>query len=405
MATQSEFTFSARNPSGALIKGRVKAVSEMEVRTRLRDGGYKPVSVKQVGKKKSAGIDLFAKSVTAKEFQVFLRQLSVLLKSGVPLLESLQSLEDSALSPALSRVLRFIIEDIREGKTLSDAMGKHPKVFQPMVVNLVKAGEQGGILDEVLDRLGTYFEKRKKLKAKVVGALIYPVITIAVAISALTAILVFVIPKFEELFKSQKQDLPELTRVVVQMSHAFTANWYIILFVLFVVPAMISFLYKAGPLRRPVDIILLKIPLFGDLIKRSSVARMSRTLSTLLKSGIRINDGIDITIGTMGNVIVDEYMLQAKEGILSGKPFSEPLKQTGFFPTIVLQMVSIGEKTGNLDSMLEKVADFYEEEVEQTAEQLTGLLEPIVIVFLGGMIGTLVVAMFLPIFNMGNAFV
>ncbi len=401
---QTEFSFSARNPQGGLVKGKVKASSEMEVRTRLREGGYKPVSVKQMGKSKSGGIDLFAQQVSPKDFQVFLRQLSVLLKSGVPLLDSLQSLEESALSPALSRILRFIIEDIREGKTLSESMAKHPKVFQPMVVNLVKAGEQGGILDEVLDRLGTYFEKRKKLKSKVVGALIYPVITIVVALSALTAILVFVIPKFEKLFESQGQELPQLTQIVVKMSHAFTENWYILLFGLVVVPMAISFLYKTGPLRRPLDAIFLKIPLFGDLIKRSSVARMSRTLSTLLKSGIRINDGIDITIGTMGNVIVDEYMLQAKEGIMAGKPFSDPLKQTGFFPVIVLQMVSIGEKTGNLDSMLEKVADFYEEEVEQTAEQLTGLLEPIVIVFLGGMIGTLVVAMFLPIFNMGNAF-
>ncbi|MGH1469014.1 MAG: type II secretion system F family protein [Bdellovibrionales bacterium] len=402
--SKTEFSFSARNPQGGLIKGKVKASSEMEVRNRLREGGYKPVSVKQLGKDKSGGIDLFAQKVTPKDFQIFLRQLSVLLKSGVPLLDSLQSLEESALSPALSRVLRFIIEDIREGKTLSESMAKHPKVFQPMVVNLVKAGEQGGILDEVLDRLGTYFEKRKKLKSKVVGALIYPVITIVVALSALTAILVFVIPKFEKLFESQGQELPHLTQIVVKMSHAFTENWYLLLFGLVVVPGVLSFLYKIGPLRRPLDAIFLKIPLFGDLIKRSSVARMSRTLSTLLKSGIRINDGIDITIGTMGNVIVDDYMLQAKEGIMAGKPFSDPLKKTGFFPVIVLQMVSIGEKTGNLDSMLEKVADFYEEEVEQTAEQLTGLLEPIVIVLLGGMIGTLVVAMFLPIFNMGNAF-
>lgn len=402
--TKIDFVFSARNSQGALVKGKVKAVSEMEVRTRLREAGYKPVSVKKTSVKGSTGLDIFAKGVAPKEFQIFLRQLSVLLKAGVPLLESLQSLEESLLSEALSKVLRFIIEDIREGKTLSEAMLKHPKVFQLMVVNLVKAGEEGGILDEVLNRLGTYFEKRKKLKAKVVGALIYPVITIFVAVIALTAILVFVIPKFEQLFKSQGQELPGLTQAVVKLSHNFTEYWYVIVCVVFVIPAILSFLYKTGPMRRPLDALFLRIPLFGDLIKRSSVARMSRTLSTLLKSGIRINEGIDITIGTMGNVIVDDYLLQAKEEILAGKPFSDPLKKTGFFPIIVIQMVTIGEKTGNLDSMLGKIADFYEDEVEQTAEQLTSLLEPIVIVLLGGMIGTLVVSMFLPIFNMGNAF-
>lgn len=399
-----EFTFSARNKQGKMIKGKVKASSEMDVRTRLRDGGFTPVSVKQKGAASHSGLDLFAKSVDPKDFQIFLRQLSVLLKSGVPLLESLESLEESALSPALSRVIKFLIDDIKEGKTLSDAMSKHPKVFPTMVVNLVKAGEQGGILDEVLDRLGAYFEKRKKLKAKVTGALMYPVITIFVALGALTAILVFVIPKFEDLFKSNGQDLPALTRIVVDLSHSFTDNWYFVILFLVVIPMTLSFLYKTGPLTRTLDAIFLKIPVFGDLIKRSAVARMSRTLSTLLKAGIRINDGIDITIGTMGNVIVDEYMIAAKEAILAGKPFSEPLKQANFFPVIVIQMVSIGEKTGNLDSMLEKVADFYEDEVEQTAEQLTAMLEPIVIVFLGGMIGTLVVAMFMPIFSMADAF-
>ena len=397
-----EFTFTAKNSAGKLMKGKVKAESEMEVRTKLRDGGYQPIKVSRVGGKTQA-FDLFAKKITLKEFQIFLRQLSVLLSSGVPLLESLNSLHESAISPALSRVLKFMIEDIREGKTMSDAMARHPKVFEPMVVNLVKAGEQGGILDEVLGRLGDYFEKRKKLRSKIVGAMLYPVVTILVAIGAMSAILIFVIPKFEDLFKSQGQDLPEMTKIVVNMSHMLTERWYVIVFVFVALPMILSFLYKTGPLRRPLDMFFLKIPIFGSLIKRGAVARMSRTLSTLLKSGIRINDGIDITIGTMGNVIVDEYMLQAKEEILSGKPFSEPLKKTGFFPVIVVQMISIGEKTGNLDSMLEKVADFYEEEVETTADQLTSLLEPVVIVVLGGMIGFLVVAMFLPIFNLGNA--
>jgi len=402
MAQQIKFYFTSKDPSGRIVKGRVKGESEMDVRSRLRVAGHSPLTIRTTQAKSS--FDLFAKSVTAKEFQIFLRQLSVLLKSGVPLMESLMSLEESAISPALSRVLKFLIEDIKEGKTLSDAMLKHPKVFEHMVVNLVKAGEQGGILDEVLDRLGTFFEKRKKLKAKIVGALMYPAVTILVAVGALTAILTFVIPKFEKLFNSNGQELPEMTKIVVAMSYGFRNNWPIFFGLLVCVPVVISYLYKAGPMRRPVDQILLRLPLFGSLVKRGAVARMSRTVSTLLKSGIRIHEALDITIGTMGNVIIDEHMADAREQIMSGKPLTEPLRRSGFFPVIVTQMIAIGEQTGSLDSMLERVADFYEDEVETTATQLTALLEPIIIVVLGGMIGFLVVAMFLPIFNMGNAF-
>jgi len=402
MSAQIKFYFTSRDPSGNLVKGSARGESELDVRSRLRAAGHSPLTVKTTERK--GGFDLFAKSVTPKEFQIFLRQLSVLLKSGVPLLESLKSLEESAISPSLTRVLNFLIEDIKEGRTLSDGMSRHPKVFDSMVVNLVKAGEQGGILDEVLDRLGTFFEKRKKLKSKIVGALMYPAVTIAVAIAALTAILVFVIPKFEKLFKSNGQDLPAMTKIVVSLSHGFRDNWIVLFLVIVGAPIAISYLYKQGPLRRPVDQILLRLPLFGSLVKRGAVARMSRTVSTLLKSGIRIHEAIGITIGTMGNVIIDEHMADAREQIISGKPLTEPFKKSGFFPVIVIQMISIGEQTGSLDSMLEKVADFYEDEVEATAEQLTSLLEPVVIVVLGGMIGFLVVAMFLPIFNMGNAF-
>ena len=399
---QVKFYFTSRDQAGNLIKGSARGDSELDIRSRLREAGHSPISIKST--ERTGGFDLFAKAVTPKEFQIFLRQLSVLLKSGVPLLESLVSLEESAISPALSRVLKFLIEDIKEGKTLSDAMKRHPKVFESMVVNLVKAGEHGGILDDVLDRLGTFFEKRKKLKSKVVGALMYPAVTIAVAIVALTAILVFVIPKFEKLFQSNGGDLPAMTQMVVNMSHGFRDYWYVIAAVTVGLPIAVSYLYKAGPFRRPIDQILLKLPLFGSLVKRGAVARMSRTVSTLLKSGIRIHEALNITIGTMGNVVVDEHMAVAREEIMAGKPLTEPLRKSGFFPVIVIQMISIGEQTGSLDSMLEKVADFYEDEVETTAEQLTSLLEPVVIVVLGGMIGFLVVSMFLPIFNLGNTF-
>ncbi len=396
-----EFDFSARKPQGGLVKGKVKAFSEMEVRARLREKGFNPVFVKQI-EGKAGGSSIFSKKLSDKEFQLFLRQFSVLLKSGVPLLESLKSLKEGASSSTLSELLRSLIQDIEKGKTLYEGMNKHIKTFEPMVVNLVKVGEHGGVLAEIFDQLGIYFEKRKRLKSKVIGALTYPVITIVVALGALTAILAFVIPKFEKLFTAKGQELPQLTQMVIDLSHIFIENWYIVIFATVVLPVGLSFFYKTGPLRESLDALFLRIPLFGDLIKKSCIARMSRTLSVLLRSGIRINDAMDITIGTMGNVIVDKYMIEAKVGIMEGQPLSKMLKQTKFFPIIVIQMILIGEKTGNLDSMFGKIADFYEEEVEQVADQLTGLLEPAVIVFLGGMVGTLVIAMFLPVFNMSS---
>ncbi len=395
-----KFNFLAKNAQGTVIKGKIEAFSEMEARARLRENNLKPISVKQT--KKEATSSFFTKQLNSKEFLIFLRQFSVLLESGVPLLESLKSLAAGTSSKTLSETLKSLIESVEDGKMLHEGMRKHPKIFDPMVVNLVKVGEHGGVLSKILDELGVYLEKREKLKSKVIGALTYPVITIIIAFGALATILTFVIPKFEKLFAAKGAKLPQLTQTVVELSHALKENWYIVILGVVVLPLCLSFFYKSGPLRHLLDAAFLKVPLFGDLIKKSCVARMSRTLSILLKAGIRINDAMDITTGTIGNVIVDEYIIQAKKGVIAGKPFSQILKDTNFFPGIALQMILVGEKTGNLDSMLGRVADFYESEVEQTAGKLTSLLEPIIIVFLGGMVGTLVIAMFLPIFNMSN---
>lgn len=395
-----DFYFTAKAPNGKTVKGKISANSALQVKQMLKSKGYRPISVKSSSLKKSA---LSKGKVNPKEFQIFLRQLSVLLSSGVRLLESLEALRESSFSKTFDAILDSLIKDISEGRSLSEAMGKHPKTFQPMVVNLIRAGEEGGILDSILDRLSIYYEKRRKLKSKVIGALIYPIITVIVAVLALVAILTFVIPKFSELFESQGLELPQMTQFVINLSNFFAEYWYAFIGVFFGGPILLVYLHRSGIGRRALDAFFLKVPLFGALIKKSAVARMSRTLSTLLTSGIRVNEAIDITIGTMGNVLIDEYMMVAKNEIIAGKPLSEPLSHSNFFPKIVVQMVSIGEKTGQLDDMLSKVADFYEEEVEAAASHLTSMLEPLIIVVLGGLVGFLVISMFLPIFNLGNA--
>ena len=400
-----EFKFSAKSPDGKIVAGKVKAASEGEVKARLREKGFQPISVKTAKSTQAFLNDIFQKKIDQKELQVFLRQLAIMIKAGVPLIDSLDSLRDSAFSKYFSAILDKIVADINNGLSFSEAMQNRGNVFTPMVINLIKAGEAGGVLEEVLDRLAVYFEKRQKLQSKVKGALIYPIATIVISIGALVAVLVFVVPKFEELFSSQGQELPGLTKFVVNLSDTFVENWYFFLFVVIGMPIIFVTLYRLRIIKPQVDALVFKIPLFGDLIKRSSIARMSRTLGILLKSGVRINEGLDVTSKSVDNMTFQKLMNNAKDQIIAGKSFSEPIKESGFFPKLVIQMITTGEKTGNLDSMLERMADFYDEEVESTADQLTSLLEPIIIVFLGGMIGFLVVAMFLPIFNLGNAFV
>lgn len=400
-----EFKFSAKSPDGKIISGKVKAASEGEVKARLRDKGFQPISVTNASVSQSLMNDVFQKRIDQKELQVFLRQLSIMIKAGVPLIDSLDSLRDSAFSKFFSLILNKIISDINNGLSFSQAMQNRGGAFSPMVINLIKAGEAGGVLDEVLDRLAVYFEKRQKLQSKVKGALIYPIVTVVVSVAALAAVLIFVVPKFEDLFSSQGQDLPDLTKFVVNISDAFVANWYLILFVVIGAPMILVVLYRLSIIKSQFDAFVFKIPLFGDLIKRSSIARMSRTLGILLKSGVRLNEGLDVTIKSVDNLTFQKIMNRAKEQIIEGRSFSEPIKSSGFFPKLVVQMITTGEKTGNLDNMLERMADFYDEEVENTADQLTSLLEPMIIVFLGGMIGFIVIAMFLPIFNLGDAIV
>ncbi len=400
----AKFKFSAKSPNGKVIKGVVLANSSNEVKAKLRSKSFQPISVKAVGVK-SPGVSIFSgKKLNNKEFQVFLRQLSTMIKAGVPIVDSLNSLKQSAFSKQFVKVLDGLVESIASGLSLSDSMKKSDGVFGPMVINLVRAGEEGGVLDEVLDRLALFYEKRQKLKNKVKGALIYPVTTVFVAIFVMSAMLIFVVPKFKEIFESQGQELPAITQFVVNLSENFMNNTIPIFSVIIGGPVIFLILYRSGAITFPVDKFVFKIPLFGDLIKRGSLARLCRTLSVLLKSGVRLNESLEISKKTIENVYFQKILDSVKDDIVVGKPFSSPLKKhSSFFPSLAVQMVSTGEKTGNLDTMLESMADFYEDEVEATADQLTSLLEPMIIVVLGGMIGFLVVSMFMPIFQLGSA--
>ncbi|MEK6554816.1 MAG: type II secretion system F family protein, partial [Bdellovibrionota bacterium] len=296
-----------------------------------------------------------------------------------------------------------IITDVGAGKRLAETMKKHPQIFDQMYTNLVNAGEESGKLDTVLDRLAGYIEKSVKLKAKLKGAMFYPIAVLAVSALVISGILWFVIPKFVEIFQSSGMQLPWLTQKVVDGSDYFKNHWYLFVGAAFLIPMAFRQYYATDDGKRTLDSFFLKIPVFGDLIIKGGIARFARTMSTMLAAGVKIIEAIDIAAGTTGNWVVEQTFLTTKESINKGKTFSEPLKKAKFLPEMVSQMIAVGEQTGSLDAMLDKVANFYEEEVEQATDAMTSVIEPIMMVFLGGIVAVLVIAMYLPIFGMAGA--
>jgi type IV pilus assembly protein PilC len=395
----AKYNYLAKDASGKLIKGIIDVYSISEARTVLKGQNLTPVSITLQNNLMSG---LTRVSVSAKELQIFSRQFAVLIESGVPILESLTSISEGLSNKNFKMAIDDIVRQISTGRKLSEALSLYPGIFSKLYVNLVKAGEEAGVLDEVLDRLAVYIEKSNALKSKITGALWYPVVTMVIAFSAVTIVLVFVIPKFQDLFSQQGQSLPMLTQKVINLSNSLQANWYIYLGVTTAIPVLLMLYYKTPNGRQVIDRILIRIPVFGSLIIKSCVARMSRTLSTLLKAGVQLVEAIDITAGVAGNAVLENDLETAKRSIIQGRSFVEPLKKSAMIPLMVAQMIAIGEKTGNIDTMLVKIADFYEAEVETAADALTSLIEPLLIVFLGGTVGVLVIAMFLPIFNLAG---
>jgi type IV pilus assembly protein PilC len=338
-----------------------------------------------------------------RDIVIFTRQFSTMINAGLPLVQALTILAEQSQNRTLSDITRKVVFDVESGNTVADAMGKHPQAFSPLYVNMVAAGEAGGILDTILMRLATFMEKNDALVRKVKGAMIYPSVIMSVAGIAVTVLLIFVIPVFENLFSSAGLALPLPTRVVMGASRFLKGYWYI------VICAAVSswFLYKrytAKPEGRlKVDRLLLKVPVLGDVLRKSAVSRFTRTLGTLVSSGVSILDGLEITAKTAGNRVVQDAIMESRSSIAGGDTIAQPLKKSGVFPPMVISMISVGEQTGGLDEMLTKIADFYDDEVDAAVGNLLSLLEPIMIVFLGVVVGGMVISMYLPIFDMINA--
>jgi type IV pilus assembly protein PilC len=343
-----------------------------------------------------------APSVGVSDVAIFSRQFSTMINAGLPVLQCLSIIADQQTNATFKRVIGAIKDDIGSGGNLSDSMGKHPKIFNELYVNMIRSGELGGVLDTILERLSIYMEKAEALRRKIKSALMYPTIVVSVAVLVIVFLMIKVIPTFQSVFESFGHALPPLTQMVVNISNFMQKYWYVVLGTPVVFVMLFNVFKKTPRGAYLVDKMMLKLPVFGDLLKKAAVAKFSRTLGTLLKSGVPILEALETVAKTSGNKVVEEVINGARASIREGQGMTEPLKKGGVFPAMVLQMVAVGEETGKIDEMLMRAADFYEEEVDTAVEGLSAILEPIIIVFLGISIGTIVVAMFLPMFEMGN---
>jgi len=398
---QPVFLWKAKAPSGEERSGEMEAASREEVEARLRQSGLVPVKVR----KKPAEINLKlpgSSGVTRKELVIFTRQFSTMIDAGLPLVQGLEILAAQNENPHFKQVLREVKEKVESGSTFADALRDHPKVFDELYVQLVQAGEVGGILDTILQRLSVYIEKAEALKRKVKGAMVYPTIVLVVAVGVVTVLLLFVTPVFKDMFEAAGGDLPGPTQFLVDLSDWLRAN---ILYVFAAVAALVvafRLFARTDTGRRLIHAGLLKAPIFGDLLRKVAVARFSRTLGTMLSSGVPILDAMNVTAKTAGNVVLEEAIFQVRSKVSEGRTIVQPLAEVGVFPQMVVEMIGVGEATGAMDAMLGKIADFYEEEVDAAVSALTSMIEPILIVFMGGIVGFFVAAMYLPIFTMAE---
>lgn len=388
---------------GRKLKGELDVANEKIALNQLRKRNFDVQKLKEKPKDIFANISFMQPKVTNKDIVIFTRQFSTMIDAGLPLVQGLGILGEQLENPTFKRILQQITKDVEGGSTLAEAMKKHPAVFDNLFVNLIAAGEVGGILDTILRRLAEYIEKNERLKARIKGAMTYPIVVMAIAILVIAVILIFVIPVFEDMFASFGKALPVPTQIVVNMSRFMKGNIHWCLLGLgALIYAFKKYRNSKGG-RRTTDSLILKLPVFGMMLKKVAVARFTRTLGTMIQSGVPILDALEIVAKTSGNVILEEIIYEVRASIAEGQTIAEPLSENDIFPGMVIQMISVGEATGALDTMLEKIADFYDEEVDQAVEALTSMLEPLLMLFLGGSIGGLVVAMYLPIFQMAAA--
>lgn len=404
-----KYVYRARTPTGKIVSEVVESTSPRDVVDKLRSLKYAVIEVKEFKetslKSILSKISPFKKKVKSADLTIFSRQLATLVSSGVPLVQGLSILEEQFESPAFRDVIKSIRTDIESGVSISDAMKKHPKVFSELYVGMIHAGEVGGILDQVLDRLATYLESAEELKSKIKGAMMYPIIVTIVAIGAAIIMLTVVVPRFAKLFEEMGARLPAPTLMLIQLSD-FVKRW-IWLMILIGVAIIVTFrrIYSTNyKFALKVDSLLLNAPVIGDVIRKSAIAKFTRTLGTLIRSGVPILQAMETVAKTAGNKLIEKTIMQARESIREGERIAEPLKKSGVFPPMVIQMISVGEETGALDSMLIKIADFYDKEVSAAIEGLTGMIEPLIIVFLAVVVGGMVVAMYLPMFEITSKF-
>jgi len=395
------FTYSARPAAGGDVRtGEIELGSKDEVISYLHKQKLIPVSVRE----KEKGINLqFGTGISTRDIVIFTRQFATMINSGLPLVQSLDILAEQTENQNLQKVIREILYDVESGNTLADALDKHPKVFTKLYVNMVAAGEAGGILDTILLRLATFLEKNDALIRKIKGAMIYPAVIFGVAFVAVVILLLFVIPVFEDMFAQAGVALPLPTQIVITMSEILQAWWWLLGLGLVALAFAIRAYYRTSQGELLIDKMLLNFPVLGDLQRKAAVARFTRTLGTLVSSGVSILEGLEITAKTSGNRVIHDAVMGSRSSIAGGETISGPLKESGVFPPMVVQMINVGEQTGGLDEMLAKIADFYDEEVDAAVSALLAAMEPIMIVVLGVVVGGMIVAMYLPIFDMIGA--
>ncbi len=396
------YTWKGKNSYGEKRKGKLEAPSEAAAAAQLKKMRITTTVLKEAPKDIFENIALFQPKVTGKDVVIFTRQLSTMIDAGLPLVQSIQILAAQQDNSTFKKVLTDIQTDVETGMTFAESMKKHPKVFDNLYCNMIDAGEVGGILDTILNRLANFMEKSMVLKKKIKGAMTYPAICLCIALVITAVILVFVVPVFASMFADFGSALPAPTQFVVDLSEFAQSYFFIIIggIVLFVVAIKKTYATKKG--RKFIDRASLKAPVVGTLIQRVAVAKFTRTLGTMLQSGVPILDSLTVVGKTAGNAIIEEAVFRVADAITEGRTIAEPLEETGVFPGMVVQMINVGEATGALDVMLEKIADFYDQEVDQAVDNMTAMIEPFMMVFLGGLIGGLVIAMYLPIFKMAS---
>jgi type IV pilus assembly protein PilC len=401
------FVWEGKTAQGRVVKGDSLEAPNLEAAlARLREQRIRPIPnrVREKGKglEREISIPGFGDSVKTKDISVLTRQLATMIDAGLPIVQCLDILGQQTENKLLRSTIATVKKDVEGGSTLADALRKHPKIFDDLYVNMVEAGEAGGILNTILNRIALFIEKANRLKKKVKGAMIYPCAIIGVAVIVVAVLMIFVIPVFAELYGGMGKALPVPTQICIDISNWFVSYWYLLIVIAVGLFMSISFYYKTPQGRINIDRLLLRMPIIGDLLRKVAVARFSQNMALLLSSGVPILDGLAITGKTAGNKVVEKAIMESRVSISQGKTVAEPLRDSKIFPPLVCQMVAVGESTGGLDNMLRKVAELYEEEVDDAVANLTAMMEPMIMVVLGVILGGLVIAMYLPIFQMGS---